>query len=70
MASGPRWHADMARGTNTWMQRDTEATWQSHGWPARGAGGADMPRGRVHAGAREGRHVACGGGTHMEGPRV
>ena len=54
VASRPRRRADVARETNAWMRRGTEATWQSHGWPARGAGGADAwqeatrmgPRGR------------------------
>ena len=41
MASGPRRRADVAREISAWMRRGTEATWQSHGQPARGAGGAD-----------------------------
>ena len=41
VASGPRRRADVARGTSAWMRRDTEAPWQSHGWPARGAGCAN-----------------------------
>ena len=42
-------------------------------WPARGAGGADVwqeATRTVHVGARVGRHVAAGGGWHVEGPRV
>ena len=30
----------MARGTTARVRRGAEATWQSHGWPTRGAGGA------------------------------
>ena len=62
--------ADVARKV-TWragsaqMQRGTEATWQGRAWPTRGtggAGGADtwQEAMRVHADAREGRHVASG----------
>ena len=40
VASGPRGRADVVHGTTEWMRRGTKATWQSHGWPARGAGGA------------------------------
>ena len=62
MVSGPDWRADVAREATASMRRGTEATWQSHGWPARGAGGAQgadtwqKPRvsTRVHADAREG----------------
>ena len=32
--------ADVARGTTARMRRGAEATWQSRGWPTRGAGGA------------------------------
>ena len=54
MVRGTSGRADMARGTTAWMRRGHEATWQSPGWPKRGAGGADMwqeatrtgPRGR------------------------
>ena len=56
------WQAevDVARRTTAWMRRDTEATWQGRGWPTRGAGGADtwQEATRVHADAREGRHMA------------
>ena len=56
--------ADVAR-TLTWrarpmrMQRGTEATWQGR------TGGADtwQEATRVHADAREGRHVARGAGS-------
>ena len=66
VASGSCGHADVARGTTAWVRRGTEATWQSHGWPARGAGGAQgadtwqvaTQSTRVHVGARVGRHVA------------
>ena len=54
MGSGPRQRANVARGAIAWMRCGTEATWQSHGWPARGVGGADT------------WHV----GSHVEGPRV
>ena len=59
--------ADVARGTTARMQCSTEATWQGREWPTRGAGGAqgaDMWKEamRVHADAREGRHVAGGVG--------
>ena len=40
VASGASWRADMARGTTARGRRGAEATWQSHGWPTRGAGGA------------------------------
>ena len=53
------------------MRHGTEATWQSPGGPrvaqvalTRGAGGADAWQKATwtgHAGARVGRHVACGG---------
>ena len=64
MARGTSGRADVARGTNAWMRRGTEAMWQSHGWPARGAGGADTwqeatwmgPRGRLCG-------VPCGKGA-------
>ena len=63
MASGSCGRADVARETTAWMRRGTEATWQSHGWPARGAGGAQcadtwQEATRVHVGARVGRQVA------------
>ena len=41
VVSRPRRRADVAHGTSAWMRRRTEATWQSHGRPTRGAGGAD-----------------------------
>ena len=68
--------ADVARGTTARVRRGAEATWQSRGWPTRGAGGHTR-RGhvagghastRVHVGARVGCHVAEG--WKMEGPRV
>ena len=54
MASGTSGRADVARGTTAWMRRGTEAMWQSHGWPARGVGGAQgadtwQEATRVHA---------------------
>ena len=59
MASGPSGRADVARWTTAWMRRGTKATWQSHGWPVRGVGGAQgadtwQEATRVHAKAREG----------------
>ena len=60
----------MACGTSARMRRGTEATWQGRMWPTRSAGGADtcQEATRVHADAREGRHVvewglAVGGPT-------
>ena len=57
------WHAGPAR-----MRRGTEATWQGHAWPTRGAsgaGGADTWQEAtwVHADAHEGRHLARGAGS-------
>ena len=51
------WHAGPAR-----MRRGTEATWQGRAWPTQGAGGANtwQEATRVHANAREGRHLAGG----------
>ena len=67
MASGPRRRADVARGTNAWMLRGSEATWQSHVWPARGAGGADAD-GSTRTPVRGATwHVT---GLHVEGPRA
>ena len=40
MASGSCRRANVARGTTARVRRGTEATWQSHRWPAQGAGGA------------------------------
>ena len=74
MASGTSGRADVAHGTTAWMRRGTEATWQSHGWPSRGAGcaqGADtwQEATRVHADAREG--ATCGErGWRVKGPQV
>ena len=53
----------MAHETTARVRRGAEATWQSRGWPTRGAGGAQgankwQEATRVHADAREGRHVA------------
>ena len=45
------------------MRRDTEATWQSPGGPCEAQVAltrGTRPRGRAHADAREGRHVAGG----------
>ena len=77
MVSGARWRADVARGTTAQMRPDTEATWQGHGWPTRGAGGAQganmwQEATRVHADACVGCQVARGVGiwrTHgLVGP--
>ena len=77
MASRPRRRADVALGTSAWMRRGTEATWQSHGRPARGAGGADAwqeatrtgPRGRPGGAPRGiGGGFAYGGPTGIVGP--
>ena len=40
MVSGARWRADVVHGTTARVRRGAEAMWQSHGWPTRGAGGA------------------------------
>ena len=60
------WCAGPAR-----MRRGTEATWQGRAWPTRGAGGTDtwQEATRVHADAREGRHMARGR-WQLEGPWV
>ena len=52
----------MAHGTTARVRRGAEATWQSRGWPTRGAGGAQgadtwQEATRVHTDAREGRHM-------------
>ena len=70
MASGPIGRADVARGITAWMRRGTKAMWQRHGWPARGAGGAQgadtwQEATRVHAGPRRrpcGHHLARAAG--------
>ena len=66
VASAPRWRADVARGTTARVRRGAEATWQSRGWPTRGARGAQgattwQEATHVHTDARVGRHVAAGG---------
>ena len=65
MARTLTWRAGLVR-----MRRGTEATWQGRAWPTRGAGDADTWREatRVHADAREGRHMV--GGWQVKGPRV
>ena len=76
MASGPRRRADVACGTSAWMRHGTEGTWQSHAWPMRGAGGADMwqeatqtgPRGRPVGAPRGIGGFAYGGSTGIVGP--
>ena len=40
VVSGTGAQADVARGTTARVRRGAEATWQSRGWPTRGAGGA------------------------------
>ena len=65
MVSGTTGRADVACETTARMRRGTEATWQSHGWPARGASGAHgtntwQEATRVHA-------DACEGATWREG---
>ena len=71
VASGTSAQADVAHRTTARMRRGTKATWQGRGWPTRGAGGAQgadtwQEATRVHADAREGRHVARG--SAGEGP--
>ena len=70
VASGARWHADVAPGTTARVRRGAEATWQSWGGPreARTRGRRPRVSTQVHADARVGRHVAMGG-RHLEGPR-
>ena len=63
MVCGTARQADVARGTTARVRRGAEATWQSRGWPMRGAGGVQgtntwQEATRVHADAREGRHMA------------
>ena len=60
--------ADVARRTSARMRRGTEATWQDHAWPTRGASGTYtwQEARRVHADARVGCHVA--GGLACKGP--
>ena len=64
------WRAevDEACETSARMRRCTEATWQGHGWPTRGAGGVDtwQEATRVHTDAHEGCRVA--GWSAREGP--
>ena len=57
--------ADVAHGTSAQMRRSIEATWRDRARPTRGAGGADrwQEATRVHADAREGRHMARGAGS-------
>ena len=53
--------ADVARRTTSKVRRGTEATWQSSGGPRKAQVAltrGKRPRGRAHADAREGRHVA------------
>ena len=74
MASGISAQADVARETTARMRRGKEATWQSRGWPTRGAGGAQgavmwQEAMRVHAGPH-GRPCGAprgkrGGGRHL-----
>ena len=57
VASGTTARADVARGTTARMSHSAEATWQSRGWPTRGAGGAQgvdtwQEATRVHASPR------------------
>ena len=80
VASGATWRVDLARGTTARVRRDTEATWQSRGWPTRGAGstqGANtwQEATRVHAstrmpmwGATWQEWSAIGGPTGIVGP--
>ena len=70
----------MARGTTARVRRGAEATWQSRGWPTRGAGGAQgaatlqgatHPRESTWApvwGATWQVGLAAGGPTSMVGP--
>ena len=57
------WHASLAV-----MRRGAKAMWQGCAWPTRSASGMDtwQEATRVHADAREGRHVA--GGLAVRGP--
>ena len=51
----------MVRGTTAWVRHGAEATWQSPGGPREAQVALTRgrrPRGRAHADAREGRHVA------------
>ena len=79
LASGASWRTDVARGTTGRVRRGAEATWQSRGWPTRGAGGtqgaatwqgATSPHGSTWApgGVPRGRGLADGGPTGVVGP--
>ena len=62
------WHAGPSRGCDVALRprgRATAGTRLAQVALTRGR----RPRGRTHADAREGRHVA-GKGSHVEGPRV
>ena len=64
------WHVElMWRAGPARMRRGTEAMWQGHAWPTRGAGGADTwsEATRVYVDSHEGCHVA--GGSVGEGPK-
>ena len=57
MASGTGAQADVPHRTTSLVGRGAEATWQSRGWPTRGASGAQgadtwQEATRVHAGPR------------------
>ena len=60
---GERAQAASWRGArvSAWMRLGTEATWQSHGWPTGGAGGADAWQEATQTGPR-GR--PCGATSH------
>ena len=71
MASGASWRADVTCGTTAWVRRGAEATWQSRGWPTRGAGGAQsadtwQEATRVHGSTR----TPVWGATWQEGSAV
>ena len=70
MASGPRWRADVERGTSAWMRRGRATAGPREAQLALTRG--RRPRGRVHVGIRVGHHVAgragSGGPTGIVGP--
>ena len=75
MASGSCGRADVACGTTAWVRRGTEATWHSHGWPARGASGAQgadtwqVATQSTRTPVRGATWQTGGGGWQLEGPR-
>ena len=76
MASGASWRADVACETTAPVRRGAKATWQSHGWPRQGTGGAQgadtwQEATRVRASTRARVSGATWQvGWQLEGPRA